>query len=115
MIEAVTFDFWNTIATVPPGAMSAARERGVAAACASHDVEVEAELLVEALEGVVADWERSWAEGRHLHPHDAAESLVRALGTAGAAREVVVEACVGAAREGKPAFGPGVGPCLARL
>jgi len=115
MIEAVTFDFWNTIATVPPGAMSAARERGVAAACASHDVEVEAELLVEALEGVGADWERSWAEGRHLHPHDAAESLVRALGIEGAAREMVVEAFLGAGREVKLEFAPGIGPCLARL
>lgn len=115
MIEAVTFDFWNTIATVPPGAMSAARERGVAAACASHDVEVEAELLVEALEGVGLDWERSWAEGRHLHPDEAAESLVRTLGVEGAAREMVVEAFLGAGREVELEFAPGIGPCLAAL
>ncbi|HEU5106704.1 MAG TPA: HAD family hydrolase [Solirubrobacterales bacterium] len=115
MIEAVTFDFWNTIATVPSGAMSAARERGVAAACASHDVEVEAELLVEALEGVGLDWERSWGEGRHLHPHEAAESLVRALGVEGAAREMVVEAFLGAGREVELEFAPGIGGCLEAL
>ncbi|TMK58996.1 MAG: HAD family hydrolase [Actinobacteria bacterium] len=115
MIEAVTFDFWNTIATVPPGAMSAARERGVAAACASHEVEVEAEPLVEALEGVGLDWERSWAEGRHLHPHEAAESLVRTLGVEGAAREMVVEAFLGAGREVDLEFAPGIGACLEAL
>jgi putative hydrolase of the HAD superfamily len=115
MIEAVTFDFWNTIATVPPGAMSAARERGVAAACASHDVEVEAELLVEALRQVGLDWERSWAEGRHLHPQEAAESLVRALGVEGAAREMVVEAFLGAGREVDLEFAPGIRECLQAL
>jgi putative hydrolase of the HAD superfamily len=115
MIEAVTFDFWNTIATVPPGAMSAARERGVAAACARQDVEVEAELLVEALERVGLDWERSWAAGRHLPPHEAAESLVRTLGVEGAAREMVVEAFLGAGREVELEFAPGIGPCLEAL
>jgi FMN phosphatase YigB (HAD superfamily) len=115
MIEAVTFDFWNTIATVPPGAMSAARERGVAAACASQDVAVEAELLVEALQEVGLDWERSWAEGRHLHPTDAAESLVRALGVEGAAREMVAEAFLGAGRDVELEFALGIGSCLAAL
>jgi FMN phosphatase YigB (HAD superfamily) len=112
---AVTFDFWNTIATVPPGAMSAARERGVAAACASHEVEVEAELLVEALAQVGIDWERSWAEGRHLPPHKAAESLVRTLGIEGAAREMVVEAFLGAGRDVELQFAPGIGACLEAL
>ena len=112
---AVTFDFWNTIATVPSGAMSAARERGVAAACASHDVEVEAELLVEALAQVGVDWERSWAEGRHLPPREAAESLVRTLGVEGAAREMVVEAFLGAGREVELEFAPGIRRCLEEL
>ena len=30
-VTAVTFDFWNTIARVPEGAMSEARQRAVAA------------------------------------------------------------------------------------
>ena len=115
MIEAVTFDFWNTIATVPSGAMSAARERAVAAACASHDVEVEADLLLESLERVGLDWERSWAEGRHLPPHEAAATLVRTLGVEGAAREMVAEAFLGAGREVELNFAPGIGPCLEGL
>jgi putative hydrolase of the HAD superfamily len=115
VIEAVTFDFWNTIATVPAGAMSAARERAVAAACASHDVEVEADLLLESLQRVGLDWERSWAEGRHLSPHEAAATLVRALGVEGAAREMVAEAFLGAGREVELELAPGIGPCLEAL
>ncbi|HET9198407.1 MAG TPA: HAD family hydrolase [Solirubrobacterales bacterium] len=115
MIAAVTFDFWNTIARVPTGAMSAARQRAVAAACQSGDVEVEAELLIAGLEQVGLDWERSWAAGRHLHPREAAESLVRALGVEGAAREMVAEAFLGAGREVDLELAPDIGPALAAL
>ena len=115
MIKAVTFDFWNTIATVPPGAMDAARKRGIAAACESNEVEVEAELLVASLEEVGLDWERSWAEGRHLHPREAAESVVRALGVEGATREMVAEAFLGAGREVQLELAPEIHPCLEAL
>jgi putative hydrolase of the HAD superfamily len=114
-LEAVTFDFWNTIATVPPGAMDAARRRGIAAACRSNDVEVEAELLSASLEEVGVGWDRAWAAGRHLPPHEAAETLVRSLGVEGAAREMVVEAFLGAGREVELEFAPHIGPCLGAL
>ena len=115
MIEAVTFDFWNTIARVPTGAMTEARQRAVAAACESGEVEVEAELLLSSLEQIGLDWERSWAAGRHLHPGEAAESLVRALGVEGAAREMVAEAFLGAGREVELELAPDIGPSLAAL
>lgn len=115
MIEAVTFDFWNTIARVPSGAMTEARERAVAAACESGDVRVEAELLTASLEEVGLSWERSWAAGRHLHPREAAESLVSALGVEGAAREMVAEAFLGAGREVELELAPDIGPCLEGL
>jgi putative hydrolase of the HAD superfamily len=115
VIEAVTFDFWNTIARVPTGAMTEARERAVAAACESNDVAVEAELLTRSLEQLGLDWERSWARGHHLHPRDAAESLVRALGVDGAAREMVAEAFLGAGREVELELAPDIGACLEAL
>lgn len=115
MIKAVTFDFWNTIATVPPGAMDAARRRGIAAACQSHDVEIEAELLTASLAEAGLSWERSWAEGRHLHPREAAEALVRSLGVEGAAREMVAEAFLGAGREVELEFAPGIRTALEAL
>jgi FMN hydrolase / 5-amino-6-(5-phospho-D-ribitylamino)uracil phosphatase len=115
LIEAVTFDFWNTIARVPTGAMTEARERAVAAACESSDARVEAELLTRSLEEVGLDWERLWAAGRHLHPREAAESLVRALGVEGAAREMVAEAFLGAGREVRLELAPDIGPSLKEL
>lgn len=115
MIKAVTFDFWNTIATVPPGAMDAARRRGIAAACESNEVEVEAELLVASLEEVGLHWERSWAAGKHLHPREAAETLVRSLGIEGAAREMVAEAFLEAGRKVDLELAPGIHPCLEAL
>jgi putative hydrolase of the HAD superfamily len=115
VIEAVTFDFWNTIARVPTGAMSEARQRAVARACESNDAEVEAELLIASLEEVGLHWERSWAAGRHLPPSEAAETLVRALGVEGAAREMVAEAFLGAGREVDLELAPDIGACLEAL
>jgi FMN phosphatase YigB (HAD superfamily) len=115
MIGAVTFDFWNTIARVPAGAMSEARRRAVARACESNDAEIEAELLIASLEEVGLHWERSWAAGQHLPPREAAATLVRALGVEGAAREMVAEAFLGAGREVELELAPGIGPCLAAL
>lgn len=99
MIEAVTFDFWNTIARVPSGAMTEARRRAVAAACAGGDVEVEPKLVAAALEEVGESWERSWGEGVHLHPREGAEMLVRALGVKGAVGRAVAEAFLDAGRQ----------------
>src|SRR3954447_2323972 len=79
MIAAVTFDFWNTIAQVPEGAMAEARRRAVAAACEEGGLAVEPALLEASLEEVRLRWESSWAEGVHLHPREGAEMLVRAL------------------------------------
>ena len=96
MLSAVTFDFWNTIASVPAGAISAARERAVAAACESCAVEVEAELLAASLAAAVSSYERSWSSGAHFHPREGAEILVTALGLEGAAREQAAAAFLGA-------------------
>ena len=115
VLRAVTFDFWNTIATVPPGAMNEARKRAIRAACEGHGVEVEAELLVDSLAEAGLNWERSWAAGRHLHPREAAEVLVGSLGIEGAAREMVAEAFLGAGREVELEFAPGIRPGLEAL
>jgi putative hydrolase of the HAD superfamily len=115
MIAAVTFDFWNTIARVPPGAMTEARRRSVAAACEECGVEVEAELLARSLEEVGRSWEDSWGAGRHLHPREAAETLARALGVEGAAEELVAEAFLGAGRDAELELSPGIGSALEAL
>jgi putative hydrolase of the HAD superfamily len=115
VIEAVTFDFWNTIARVPTGAMTEARQRGIAAALRSSEIEVEADLMLDALRRVGLDWEQAWAQGRHLPPHEAAAELVRHLGVEGAAREMVAEAFLGAGREVELELAPGIGAALEAL
>jgi FMN hydrolase / 5-amino-6-(5-phospho-D-ribitylamino)uracil phosphatase len=115
VIEAVTFDFWNTIARVPAGAMTEARRRAVAEACAGCDVEVEPRLLAAALEDVGQSWERSWGEGVHLHPRDGAEMLAQALGVEDAAGQMVVEAFLDAGRQVQLEVAPAIGEALAGL
>lgn len=114
-IEAVTFDFWNTIAHEPPGTMTGARQRAVAAACAEGGVEVEADLLVASLQEVSRTHQSSWAEGSHFPPRQGAEMLVEALGLEGAARELAAEAFLEAGRGAELKLAPSIGECLATL
>jgi FMN phosphatase YigB (HAD superfamily) len=114
-LRAVTFDFWNTIARVPTGAMTEARRRAVLAACESGGAEVEPKLVAAALEEVGTRWERAWGEGVHLHPDESAAMLVRALGVEEAAGELVVEAFLGAGREVELELAPDIRPALAAL
>lgn len=115
MIEAITFDFWNTIARVPPGAMTEARRLAIVAACEECAVEVEAELLARSLEQVGLHWEEAWAAGRHLHPREGAEMLARALGAEEAAAELVVEAFLEAGRGVGLELAPDIRPALEAL
>jgi FMN phosphatase YigB (HAD superfamily) len=114
-IEAVTFDFWNTIARVPPGTMSDVRRRAVAAACEAQGLEVEAELLARTLEEVGTRYQGSWEAGEHFHPDEGVEMLVQALGVEGAAREAVGEAFLGAARDTEIGLAPDIDYALGAL
>jgi FMN phosphatase YigB (HAD superfamily) len=115
MIEAVTFDFWNTIAQVPEGVMPAARRRAVAAACEEGGLAVGETLLGESLDEVRLRWETSWAEGVHLHPQEGAEMLVQALGVEEEGGPRVAEAFLGAIREVELELAPRIGPTLQEL
>jgi FMN phosphatase YigB (HAD superfamily) len=115
VIEAVTFDFWNTIARVPPDTMTEARRRAVAAACEECGVEVEAARLAASLEEVGSSYQRSWEAGDHFHPREGAEMLVRALGAEGAAGEMVAEAFLTAGRTAELLPAPEIGAALEEL
>jgi putative hydrolase of the HAD superfamily len=114
-VEAVTFDFWNTIARAPAGLMTEARQRAVTAACADCGVEVEAECLAALLSEIAQGYERSWSSGAHYHPRQGAEALVRTLGLEDAAGELVAEAFLTAGRDAELEFAPDVGAVLAVL
>jgi FMN phosphatase YigB (HAD superfamily) len=115
VIEAVTFDFWNTIAQVPEGTMPDARRRAVAAACEEGGLAVEPALLEAGLEEVRLRWESSWAEGVHLPPQEGAEMLVRALGAEGDGGARVAEAFLGAIREVELELAPQIRSALVGL
>ncbi|HWB69817.1 MAG TPA: HAD family hydrolase [Solirubrobacterales bacterium] len=115
LLEAVTFDFWNTIAQVAPEAMPRARRRAILAACEACEVELEEELLAAGLERVRVAWERSWASGEHLAPAAGAEMLVATLGVEGRAGEMVAEAFLGVSREVEFEWSAGIGECLEEL
>ncbi len=115
MIEAVTFDFWNTIAREPPGTMTGRRRRAVAAACEECELVVEAELLAASLEEVGRAYRESWESGAHFHPRQGAELLASALGAEGEARELISEAFLTAGRDAELALSPGIRECLATL
>lgn len=95
--------------------MPTARRRAVAAACEEDGLAVEAALLDESLDEVRLRWERSWAEGVHLHPREGAEMLLRALGIEEAGGERVAEAFLGAIGEVELELAPGIGDVLEEL
>jgi FMN phosphatase YigB (HAD superfamily) len=114
-VAAVTFDFWNTIARVPPDTMSELRRQAVAAACAERGIEVEAERLAAILAEVGRSYESSWQAGTHFHPRDGAALLTAALGAEGEAGELVAEAFLGAGRDADLELSPHVAEALATL
>jgi FMN phosphatase YigB (HAD superfamily) len=115
-IEAVTFDFWNTIAVEPvPGSMRDARHAAVLAACASNGLEMDAETLAGHVTAVVRSREQAWTEGVHVSPTEGAQRLVAALGLEPAAGEAVAEAFLGVGRGARLGLAPEIGPTLERL
>jgi FMN hydrolase / 5-amino-6-(5-phospho-D-ribitylamino)uracil phosphatase len=115
VVEAITFDFWNTIARAPAGMMTEARRRAVLTACAAGGVEVEEGLLLRSLEEVARSYESSWSSGDHFHPRTGAEMLVRSIGVGGAVAEAVADAFLTAGRDATLEFSPGIGPTLEDL
>lgn len=114
-VEAITFDFWNTIARAPAGLMSEARRRAIVGACEECGVELQAELLAESLAEVGRSYESSWSVGEHFHPREGAKMLVRALGLEGVAGERTAEAFLTVARDAPVELAPDIRPSLEEL
>lgn len=112
MIEAITFDFWNTIARAPAGMMTEARRQAVFTACAAAAIEIEEEYLLDSLAQVTRSYESAWSTGEHFHPRTGAEMLVRAIGVEGAVAEAVSEAFLTAGKDATLEFAPAIGSTL---
>jgi FMN phosphatase YigB (HAD superfamily) len=115
-IEAVTFDFWNTIAVEPvPGSMRDARHAAVLETLESHGVDLDADHLAEHVAEVIRSREQSWAEGVHVSPAEGAQRLVAALELEAAVGEAVAEAFLAVGRGAELGLAPDIGPTLERL
>jgi putative hydrolase of the HAD superfamily len=115
-IEAVTFDFWNTIAVEPvPGSMRDARHAAVLEACREQGLELDGAHVADRVAEVIRDRERSWHEGVHISPAEGAQRLVAALGLEPAAGEAVAEAFLGVGRRAELGLAPDIAPTLERL
>jgi FMN phosphatase YigB (HAD superfamily) len=114
-IEAITFDFWNTIVRAPGGLMNEARRRAIMDVCDECGVELGAEQLTEALAEAARSYERSWSVGEHFHPREGAEILVRSLGLEGTAGERAAEAFLTVARNAPVELAADIRPSLEAL
>ena len=114
-IEAVTFDFWNTIAREPPGTMGEAREAAIRPPASRAATRSRRSGCGRAWPRSGGGHQASWAQGLHFPPRQAAEVLVAALGLEGAARETIAEAFLTAGRGAELALAPEIGPTLERL
>jgi FMN phosphatase YigB (HAD superfamily) len=95
-IEAVTFDFWETLCRRAPGSLEAARSEALTAVLAEAEMVVAADVLDRILGDVWTSWERSWTDGRPYYGPDAAVAVVERLGDKGLDVEPVREALVAA-------------------
>ncbi len=95
-VEAVTFDFWETLCRRAPGALEAARSESLTAVLAEAELVVEADLLDRVLHDVWTTWEAEWAAGRPYYGPDAAGGVVDRLLREGLAVEPLRKALVAA-------------------
>jgi putative hydrolase of the HAD superfamily len=115
-IEAVTFDFWNTIAVEPvPGSMRDARHAAVLETLEAHGVEMDGVELAGHVAEVIRSREQSWAEGVHVSPAEGARRLVEALELEAEVAEAVAGAFLAVGRGADLGLAPDIGPTLERL
>jgi FMN phosphatase YigB (HAD superfamily) len=115
-LEAVTFDFWNTLAVAPQGALAERRLATVARAALEAGVDLDEEAVRGGLEEVWNRHSAAWEAGEVNSPQASAEELIALLGLEEAGhRQAVTEAFLTAGRGAEIEPAPGVGECLRGL
>jgi FMN phosphatase YigB (HAD superfamily) len=97
-VQAVTFDFWNTLVRDPGDLFSRLRTKAVLDACAREGLAVSQAELAAALTDVGAQHHAAWTDGRVFAPRDAGAALVRGLGLPSSAHAGVTDAFLEAGR-----------------
>jgi putative hydrolase of the HAD superfamily len=118
VLEAVTFDFWNTLAwESPPGYMRGRRRAAWLGILEEADVEVELERLDSALGSAQSLHTREWEAGRQFGAHPAAAHALDelALELPDGMREELVASFANAGADAELELTPGVRECLGEL
>ena len=116
VLEAVTFDFWNTLAVSPAGVLGEERMRALAAHCAETGLELDEAALSKGLDDVWHRHQTAWEAGQVFGPTQAGEALVALLGIEkGEAAEEAVEVFLSAGRGVELELAPGASECVEAL
>lgn len=119
-LDGVTFDFWETLCTAPPGLLAEERGRLLHEALVAVSGEVEAQHVSTALEAAWELYERHWhANTAQVTGAEAAaavaDRLVELDPMLGDVRDVVVDTFVRATEEVELVLVPGVADALSTL
>lgn len=117
MIEAVTFDFWNTIAYESPGYLNGLRTRAWERVLSAAGIDVEREGIEAALGEAWGLLANAWVTGDDFHASNAAERAVDLLRTElpDVLRPSLVEAFLTAGNEADLNPTDGIEDCLQSL
>jgi FMN phosphatase YigB (HAD superfamily) len=116
-VEAVTFDFWQTLMGEEPGHLSSLRRATWTRILREAGHDVPEDVLRAAFDEAWPIYEANWIAGRQYLARDAASDLIERLGLdpSPGTRQVLVEAFVETGREGTLTPAPGIDAALRTL
>ena len=113
-IDAVTFDFWNTLVYEERGQLRGIRLQSWAAILEDAGIHVPPERLERAFDDSWAEYERAWFDNRQYLHDEAVSDIVRAIGVTPSAEVVtaLAESFPGAADGADLHLAEGIEDCL---
>jgi FMN phosphatase YigB (HAD superfamily) len=117
MVDAVTFDFWNTLMWEEPGSLKEQRLEIWATRLADAGTNVDAERLEQAHDAAHEEYVASWTAGRQFRVEDAVPGMLEQLGPAreGETATILTEGFSEAGRRAAVHPSNGVRECLEAL
>ncbi len=116
-VEAITFDFWDTLIRSDTAVFRLARRIAVAETLARHGLPAEHDAIEAAFDEAWKRFDSSWALNEQFTGHHAAESVLDILGHEPSAevRKQVIEAYLGSGENVQTELAPNVAETIGRL
>lgn len=116
-IDAVTFDFWNTLMWEPPDGLVSARMPVLCRILAEHGADVGESRVRECHQVAFLRYQDAWVANEQYCVPDAVDVIMGELGLdpAGPVRDALVEGFSEAGRQAQLHLAAGVDDCLRRL